>query len=377
MTSSESASAGALDGLVIADFGRVLAGPYATMLLADLGAEVVKIERPGAGDDTRSWGPPFADGQATYFQAANRNKESVALDLRNPDDLAQARALAARADVVVENFLPGTMDRLGLGYAEVAEANPGVVYCSITGFGGQNDLPGYDLLVQAVGGLMSITGPSPDEPTKVGVALVDIVTGLHAAIGILSALRHRDTTGQGQRVEVNLLSSLLSALANQASGFVGADVVPRAMGNRHPSIAPYELVATADRSLALAVGNDRQFASLVQELGAVELASDPRFATNTERVANRDVLGKELAPLLAADTAEGWFRRLSAVGVPCGPVNDIREAFTLADRLGLAPIAEINDPRREGPVRTVANPITFSVTPPRYRKAPPHLGEGD
>lgn len=368
-------TAGALDGLVIADFGRVLAGPYATMLLADLGAEVIKIERPGAGDDTRSWGPPFASGQATYFQAANRNKESLALDLRDPDDLAQARALAARADVVVENFLPGTMERLGLSYTAIAEANPGVVYCSITGFGGQNDLPGYDLLVQAVGGLMSITGPSADEPTKVGVALVNIVTGLHAAVGILAALRHRDATGEGQRVEVNLLSSLLSALANQASGFVGADVVPRAMGNRHPSIAPYELVATADRALALAVGNDRQFGSLVAELGAAELAADPRFATNTERVVNRDVLMKELTALLAADTADGWFGRLSKVGVPCGPVNDLREAFALADRLGLAPIAEIDDPRRDGPVRTVANPITFSATPPAYRTAPPLLGE--
>lgn len=210
--------AGALDGLVIADFGRMLAGPYATMLLADLGAEVIKIERPGAGDDTRSWGPPWNGDQATYFQAVNRNKRSMALDLRDPEDLATARELAKRADVMVENFLPGTLDRLGLGYDEVAESNPDIVYCSITGFGGANNLPGYDLLVQAVGGLMSITGPSPDTPTKVGVAVVDIITGLHAAVGILAALRHRDRAGEGQRVEVNLLSSLLSALANQASG---------------------------------------------------------------------------------------------------------------------------------------------------------------
>ncbi|MBM7368266.1 CaiB/BaiF CoA transferase family protein [Gordonia hydrophobica] len=366
---------GALEGLVIADFGRVLAGPYATMLLADLGAEVIKIERPGMGDDTRSWGPPFAGDQATYFQAVNRNKDSVAWDLRDADDLVQARALASRADVVVENFLPGTMDRLGLGYDDIAAANPGVVYCSITGFGGHNDLPGYDLLVQAVGGLMSITGSSPDEPTKVGVALVDIVTGLHAGLGILAALRHRDRTGEGQRVEVNLLSSLLSALANQASGYVGAGVVPRAMGNRHPSIAPYELVPTADRDLALAVGNDRQFGSLVAELGAAELADDPRFATNTERVANREVLLSTLTELLAADTADGWFARLTAVGVPCGPVNDIGEAFALAERLGLNPVAQIDDPRRDGPVATVANPIRLSATPPTYRSAPPRLGE--
>ncbi|GAA3956527.1 CoA transferase [Gordonia caeni] len=365
----------ALGGLLIADFGRVLAGPYATMLLADLGAEVIKIERPDGGDDTRSWGPPYAGGQATYFQAANRNKTSVALDLRTRDHLEIARDLATRADVVVENFLPGTMNRLGLGYEEVAAENPGVVYCSITGFGGDNDLPGYDLLVQAVGGLMSVTGPSPEEPTKVGVALVDIVTGLHAAVGILAALRHRDRTGRGQRVEVNLLSSLLSALANQSSGYVGAGVVPAAMGNRHPSIAPYELVPTADRALALAVGNDRQFGALVAELGAAGLAEDPRFAGNSDRVAHRAELLEALIPLLAADTADHWFTRLTAAGVPCGPVNDIGEAFALADRLGLAPIATIDDPRRDGPVATVANPIGLSTTPPTYRSAPPQLGE--
>ena len=366
---------GALGGLLIADFGRVLAGPYATMLLADLGAEVIKIERPGTGDDTRAWGPPYAGGQATYFQAANRNKSSVALDLRAPDDLRAARDLVDRADVVVENFLPGTMNRLGLGYEKVAAGNPGIVYCSITGFGGDNDLPGYDLLAQAVGGLMSVTGPSPEEPTKVGVALVDVVTGLHAAVGILAALRHRDRTGRGQRVEVNLLSSLLSALANQSSGYVGAGVVPEAMGNRHPSIAPYELVPTADRALALAVGNDRQFGALVTELGAPDLADDPRFARNSDRVAHRGELLDALLPLLAADTADHWFDRLTAAGVPCGPVNDLGEAFALAERLGLAPIATIDDPRRDGPVATVASPIALSTTPPTYRSAPPRLGE--
>ncbi|KJR08547.1 CaiB/BaiF CoA transferase family protein [Gordonia sihwensis] len=366
---------GALDGLLIADFGRVLAGPYATMLLADLGAEVVKIERPGSGDDTRSWGPPYAGGQATYFQAVNRNKSSLALDLRDADDLASARDLVARADVVVENFLPGVMDRLGLGYSEVAAVNPGVVYCSITGFGGHNDLPGYDLLVQAVGGLMSITGASPEEPTKVGVALVDVVTGLHAAVGILSALRHRDRTGRGQRVEVNLLSSLLSALANQGSGYVGAGVVPRAIGNMHPSVVPYQPFPTADRPLILAVGNDRQFSALTAELGAPGMADDPRFATNSDRVANRESLIDELTELLRADTADGWFTRFAAVGVPCGPVNDIAEAFALADRLGLEPIAQVDDARRDAPVRTVANPIRMSETPPVYRSAPPELGE--
>ena len=236
---------GALDGLVIADFGRVLAGPYATMLLADLGAEVIKIERPGAGDDTRAWGPPFAGGQATYFQAANRNKKSVAFDLRDPADLVEARELALRADVVVENFLPGTMDRLGLGYDVVAAENPDIVYCSITGFGGHNDLPGYDLLVQAVGGLMSITGPSSAEPTKVGVALVDVVTGLHAAVGILAALRHRDRTGQGQRVEVNLLVVAALGAGEPGIGICGRGRRPACHGQ--PASEHRAVRAVSDR----------------------------------------------------------------------------------------------------------------------------------
>ncbi|MBC2642380.1 MULTISPECIES: CaiB/BaiF CoA-transferase family protein [unclassified Rhodococcus (in: high G+C Gram-positive bacteria)] len=365
----------ALGGLLIADFGRVLAGPYATMLLADLGAEVVKIERAVVGDDTRQWGPPWVGDESTYFQSVNRNKRSFAWDLRDPADLEQARELAARADVVVENFLPGTMDRLGLGYDAVREINPDVVYCSVTGFGGENDMPGYDLLIQAVGGLMSITGPEPGVPTKVGVAVVDIITGLHAAVGILAALRHRDRSGEGQRVEVNLLSSLLSALANQTSGYVGAGVVPQAMGNRHPSIAPYEVFRTGDRPLVLAVGNNRQFASLVQVLGVPELAGDERYATNTQRVAHREQLVRDITDALSAGSADGWFEKLTAQGVPCGPLNDIADAVALAERLGLTPVVEIDDPRRDRPVRQVANPIRLSATPATYRSAPPRLGE--
>ncbi|MDI9979619.1 CoA transferase [Rhodococcus sp. IEGM 1307] len=364
-----------LDGLLIADFGRVLAGPYATMLLADLGADVVKIERAGVGDDTRQWGPPWVGDESTYFQSVNRNKRSFAWDLRDPADLQQARELAARADVVVENFLPGTMDRLGLGYDAVREINPDVVYCSVTGFGGENNLPGYDLLIQAVGGLMSITGPEPGVPTKVGVAVVDIITGLHAAVGILAALRHRDRTGEGQRVEVNLLSSLLSALANQTSGYVGAGVVPQAMGNRHPSIAPYEVFRTGDRPLVLAVGNNRQFASLVEVLGVPELADDERYATNTQRVAHREQLVRDITAALSAGSADEWFEKLTAQGVPCGPLNDIADAVALAERLGLNPVVEIDDPRRDRPVRQVANPIRLSATPASYRSAPPRLGE--
>ncbi len=367
---------GALDGLVIADFSRVLAGPYATMLLADLGAEVIKIERPGTGDDTRAWGPPYGpDGGATYFDAVNRNKRSVTLDLRDEEQRRLARSIAARADVVVENFLPGTMDRFGLGYETLSADNPGLVYATITGFGQQSSLPGYDLLVQAVGGLMSITGPDPATPTKAGVALVDVITGLHATVGILAAVRHRDATGQGQRVDVNLMSSLLSALTNQASAHLGAGVVPTAMGNRHPSIAPYELFATADRPMVLAVGNDGQFRALVEELGAPELAADPQYATNDARVSHRESLVERLTGLLAADTARGWFDRLSAKGVPCGPVNDLAGAFGLAADLGLDPVVEIEDPRRAVSTPQVANPIRFSATPASYRTAPPRVGE--
>ncbi|WP_234352330.1 MULTISPECIES: CaiB/BaiF CoA transferase family protein [unclassified Streptomyces] len=364
---------GALSGIVVADFGRVLAGPYMTMLLADLGADVIKIERPGSGDDTRAWGPPFADGQATYFLGVNRNKRSVSLDLTDPGDLAAARAIVDRADVLVENFRPGTMERLGLGYEEVRATNPGLVYCSVTGFGTAEGarLPGYDLLVQAMGGLMSVTG-EPDGPgTKTGVALVDVVTGLHAGMGVLAALRHRERTGEGQRVEVSLLGSLLSALTNQGAAHLGAGVVPRAMGNRHPSITPYEVFEAKDRPLVLAVGNDRQFRALCERLGLPGLAGEARFATNSARVAHREELAAALAGPLGGRTADAWFEELTAAGVPCGPINDLADAFGLADRLGLAPRV----PESAAGPGQVAHPIRFGATPASYRSAPPRLGE--
>jgi crotonobetainyl-CoA:carnitine CoA-transferase CaiB-like acyl-CoA transferase len=363
------AMSAALHGLLVADFSRVLAGPYATMLLADLGADVVKVERPGGGDDTRAWGPPFAaDGTATYFLGVNRNKRSIALDLRSPQDVALARELIRRADVAVENFLPGTMERLGLGYDEMRERNPGVVYCSITGFGdgAGAELPGYDLLAQAVGGLMSVTG-KPGRPTKAGVALVDVITGLHAAFGILAALRHRDATGEGQRVSVSLLTSLLSGLVNHASAYLAAGVVPHAMGNRHPSIAPYEVFDAADRPMVIAAGNDRQFHSLCTALDAPALAADPRFATNTSRVAHRDALIVELNQRLATRPAEEWFSALTEAGVPCGPINDVADAFALADRLGLNAAVEV------GGMRQTAHPVRFSTTPAAYQTPPPAL----
>jgi len=368
----------ALDGLRIVDFSRVLAGPLATMVLADLGATVTKVERPGSGDDTRAWGPPHDErGAATYFQAVNRNKASVAIDLGSPAGAAQARALVADADVVVENFRPGVMDRLGLGWPALSAAHPELVYCSITGFGAGTGaaLPGYDLLVQALGGLMSITGEAGGEPQKVGVALVDVITGLFASTGILAALRHRERTGEGQRVEVDLLSSLLAALVNQGSAYTLAGAVGRRMGNAHPSIAPYELLGTGDGDLVLAVGNDKQFSALCEVLDAPELAADERFATNGARVAHREALRAALVARLAARGATAWVAALSAAGVPAGQVNDVAGAFALAGSLGLDPVVEL--PRADGSVaRLTRNPIGLSATPATYRSAPPDLPEG-
>ena len=305
-----------LSGVVIADFGRVLATPYATMLLADLGADVIKIERPDSGDDTRAWGPPYRHGQATYNLAVNRNKRSVGLDLADPDGRRRAWELARRADVIVENFRTGTMARYGLAYDQVRPVNPGIVYCSVTGFGPGDGaaMPGYDLLVQAVGGLMSITGSAAGEPTKVGVALVDVLAGLHAAVGILAALRHRDATGEGQLVEVNLLTSLLSGMVNQSAGYTLAGAVPRRLGNRHPSIAPYEVYPTADRPIVIAVGNDRQFRQLCTVLDALWLSEDDRFRDNRRRVANVDLLGSEIAERLARHPAAYWIDLLTSGG---------------------------------------------------------------
>ena len=364
-----------LSGVLVADFSRVLAGPYATMLFGDLGAEVVKIENPHGGDDTRSWGPPFAAGEATYFQSVNRNKRSLGADLRDPASLRRVRELVRRADVLIENFRPGTMGTFGLSYDEVRTINPRLVYCSITGFGSGKGaaMPGYDLLVQAVGGLMSITGPAPDQPVKVGVALVDVLTGLHAAVGVLAALRGRESTGAGQLVEVNLLSTLLSSLVNQGAGYTAAGVVPGILGNRHPSIAPYEVFPTMDRPLVVAVGNDRQFAALCAGLELPDLPGDRRFATNTERVEHVDDLACLLTDRLITRPAAHWSAVLAPLGVPCGPVNDVAGAFDLAETLGLTPTLQAG----EGPdaVTLPANPIGLNGTCVQSAARPPRLGE--
>lgn len=359
---------GALDGLIVADFSRVLAGPYATMLLGDLGATVIKVERPGTGDDTRSWAPPVDDhGDATYFLSVNRNKYSVAWDLDSNEDRERAVRLTRRADVVIENFPSGALARRGLGYADVAARNPGVIYCSISGFGAGTDLPGYDLLVQAMGGLMDITGDAT--PTKVGVAIVDVVTGLHAVTGILAALHHRDRTGEGQRVEVTLLGSMLSALVNQSAAAVITGESPSRMGNAHPSICPYEPYPTADRPIVIAVGNDQQFARLCHALGNVEWADDPRFATNTSRVEHREQLGTLIRGALRSRGADEWRALLEAERIPCGPINTVSQAIDLAESLGLRPVVEIDETKQ------VANPMSFSRTPVTYRLEPPALDE--
>jgi crotonobetainyl-CoA:carnitine CoA-transferase CaiB-like acyl-CoA transferase len=369
-------STGPLDGLLVADFSRVLAGPYATQQLGDLGAEVIKVERPGAGDDTRAWGPPFAEGRSTYYLSVNRNKRSIALDLHDAEDRRAAVELATRADVLVENFRPGGAARFGLDHGRLTERNPGLVSCSISAFGpgDEQHLPGYDFLVQAMGGLMSITGPADGEPTKVGVALVDVLTGMNAAIGILAALRERDRTGRGQHVEVDLLSSILAATVNQASGYLNAGVVPSRMGNRHPSITPYESFHTADAPIALAVGNDGQFVRLCAALGRPDWADDGRFADNQARVANREALVERLEGAFAQRPRDEWITILRDAAVPCGPVNDLAQAIALAKDVGADPVVEL--PRPDGSsVRGLAGPIGFSATPATYRRPPPDLDE--
>jgi crotonobetainyl-CoA:carnitine CoA-transferase CaiB-like acyl-CoA transferase len=371
-------SPSALGEVRVLDFSRVLAGPFATMMLGDLGASVTKVERPGVGDDTRAWGPPYdSAGEATYFQSVNRNKSSLPLELSEPADLAEARRLALEADVLVENFRPGVMQRRGLDYESLRGANPRLVYCSISGFGSGAgaQLPSYDLLVQALGGLMSITGPSDGEPTKVGVALVDVLAGLFASVGILAALEHRHAGGEGQLVEVDLLSSLLASLVNQGSAYTVAGVVPGRIGNRHPSIAPYEMLRTRDGELVLAVGTDRQFEALCEALGMAALAGDPRYATNPARVENREALREELERGLAPRPAEEWVRLLSERRVPAGVVNDLSAAFELATEIGLEPVVSMR--REDGAeVALTRNPIRLSETPPSYRLAPPLLPGG-
>jgi crotonobetainyl-CoA:carnitine CoA-transferase CaiB-like acyl-CoA transferase len=360
--------------VLVADFSRILAGPYATMLLADLGAEVVKVEGP-KGDDTRSWMPPTRDGVSTYYLGINRGKRSIALDLRDSDDVRVARELAARADVLIENFKPGGLDRYGLDFDSVRADNPRVVYASISGFGSGpgRHVPGYDLMVQAISGLMSLTGDPDGPPYRAGISVFDVMAGNHAVIGILAALRHRDATGEGQHVEVNLLSSALTGLVNHSSAYAAGGEIPYRMGNAHPSVFPYEPLPTADNDLIIAAANDSQFAKLCEVLGIPETAKDPRFARNADRTENREQLRPLLVERLAERGAVEWFDLLVDAGVPCGPINTIDGGFAMADRFGLDPVVEVGEGDRAIP--TTRHPIRFSATPASYRLPPPELDE--
>jgi len=363
---------GALDGVLVADFSRVLAGPLAAMTLGDLGADVVKVERPEGGDDTRHWGPPWTERGSAYYLGLNRNKRSIALDLADAGDRELARRLATRADVVLESFRPGTMARFGLDYDTVAAANPGVVYCSVTAFGA-HDRPGYDLLLQAMGGLMSVTGEEDGRPLKVGSAVVDLVCGLYAAVAVLAALRARaaDPDGCGQRVEVTLMLAALAALLNQGSAYLLAGVVGRRLGNRHPSVAPYSTYTAADGPFAVGAGNDGLFARLCAAIGREDLVADPRYATNGERRAHLDALDAELDATFATRPAAEWVDALTAAGVPAGPINDVAAAYAMAEEIGLRPAVEIDG------LRLAATPFRMERTPPAVRRAPPGLGEHD
>ncbi|WP_115787343.1 CaiB/BaiF CoA transferase family protein [Arthrobacter silvisoli] len=368
-----------LEGILVADFSRVLAGPLATMTLADLGARVIKVERPGSGDDTRSWGPPFSATGSTYFESVNRNKESLCLDLADPAERELARELALRSDVLVENFKPGAMARLGLGYKELSTENPSLVYASISGFGsgGGAGLPGYDFVAQAMGGLMSITGAPDGEAMKAGVAVVDVLTAKDATIGILAALQARSVHGRGARLEVNLLSSLQGALANQAQAFLGAGTVPGRLGNVHPSIAPYQLLRCSDGPLAVACGNDSQFAALCAVLDLPGLAAEPAFAGNPQRVRNRAGLVMVLEQALAAAPAAHWQERLTAAGVPAGRVAGIDEGLGFAESLGLEPTIEVHDSSGIAVGRQVRHPVSWTPPLTPRTQAPPSLGEHD
>ena len=368
-------SRGPLAGLLVADFSRILAGPYATMLLADLGADVIKVEGPG-GDDTRTWQPPVRDGVSTYYLGVNRNKRSVVLDLGDPADRAAGQELARRADVFIENFRPGGLTRFALDYDSVSAANPAIIYASVSGFGSGPKgapLPGYDLIVQAMSGLMSLTGDPAGPPYRAGVAVFDVMAGLHATIGILAALNHRQETGRGQHVEVSLLASAMSGLVNQTSAYVAGDVVPFRMGNSHPSLFPYEPLPCSDGELVVTAGNDIQFRKLTQVLGVPELADDPRFARNEDRTANRAQLRPLLVERLRTRTKLEWFREVIAAGVPCGPINTVDQGVAFAAEVGLDPVVTAGE--GDAAIPTVRHPVTFSRTAASYRRPPPGLDE--
>jgi crotonobetainyl-CoA:carnitine CoA-transferase CaiB-like acyl-CoA transferase len=366
---------GPLSHLKVLDLSRVLAGPWATQFLGDLGADVIKIERPGQGDDTRAWGPPWFGDLSAYFTCANRNKRSMALDFTTPEGAATVRELAAEADVVIENFKRGALAKYGLDYASLKAVKRDLVYCSITGFGQTGpyaDRAGYDALIQGMGGLMSITGEPDGQPMKVGVAVVDLFTGMYASSGILAALAHRDRTGEGQHIDLALFDVQAAMLANQAANYLATGRAPHRLGNAHPSICPYQTFAASDGYLILAVGNDQQFAKFCTVAGRPELAARPDFATNPARVANRETLIGILSEMVVAQPRAWWSERLEAVGVPCGPINTLDEVFTDPQLVARGMILGGPDG-----LRMVGNPLKFSQTPVAAPNPPPALGQHD
>jgi len=367
-----------LEGTKVLDLSRVLAGPWCTQTLADLGAEVWKVESPGAGDDTRGWMPPEIDGESTYFLCCNRSKKSFAIDFRTEEGRARLKRMAAEADVLVENFRLDGLKRYGLDYETLSKANPRLVYCSISGYGRTGPRaaePGYDFAIQAESGLMSITGEPDGSPMKVGVAITDIVTGMNATQAILAALIAREKTGRGQHLDIALLDSAVAVLANLASGHLNTGQDCKRFGNAHPTVVPYQLFETADGIVALAVGNDSQFKNLcVKVIDRPDLAEDPRFAKNRERAVNREILIPILEELFRARTTAEWVRELQAVGVPSGQVRSVAEVFAAPDVRERGLIVEAPD-EKHGTLRFVASPLRFSETPVRPPIAPPRLGE--
>ncbi len=365
-----------LEGIKVLDLSRVLAGPYATMLLADLGADIIKVEHPERGDDTRGWGPPFVGGESAYFLSTNRNKRSIAVDLKSEEGFARVKNLAENADVLIENMKRGTLEKLGLGYEAVKETNPGLIYCSITGFGPgpDEDKPGYDFLIQARAGIMGITGWPDGEPTKVGVAIADMVCGLYASNAILAALHHRSETGKGTRIEVPLFESTLSWLGNRAQEYLVTGEDTGRLGNEHPTITPYQTFETSDKPIAVAVGNDVQFVKLCEMIGRKDLADDERYASNANRIENRNKLKETLQKTFSERSAEEWIEEVRNAGVPCGPVNSLCDVFEDNHVLGSGILREVEHPAA-GRIKLLSSPILMDGERPGIRQPPPTLGE--
>lgn len=368
---------GALAGIRVLDLTRILSGPFATMTLADFGADVIKIENMGTGDDTREWAPPYQGDQSAYFLSVNRNKRGLSLDLRKPAGLLIARRLAAQADVLVENFRPGTAQRLGLGYEEIAELNPKLIYASISGYGQTGPLagePGYDAIAQALSGIMSVTGPADGPPCRVGISSADIAAGMWTLIGILAALHSRERTGRGQRVDVALLDSQVAWLTYVAGGYFASGVIPGRYGSAHPTIAPYQAFAALDGDVMVAVGNDALWQRFAPALGVPELLDDPRFRTNPDRLRNRDELTATLSAIFATGPAAKWVERLAEVGVPAAPINTVDQALEHPQVIARDMVLTLQHPTA-GPLRTIGNPVKLSADPPQVWAAPPLLGQ--